>query len=345
MAQIDSDARIRKLSVDDLHDEHCKAFAQALRNVLSSDTAQLTFGQIVDGLPIASVESDHLKGSVVDVYHPVHTKHTELCAGVLDRLQKIWKEHDIKSLRFDSTLVHAYNSTPPGSRAFQTRLIEMIAVTVHQIGVQLFQSEINFHQNDGLMNWVYPEDSDFWHDHETMPPTLFVHPQYCDYNQYPEGVADGVGYWAESRILGGVVLFDRRAPYTSLSPSNILGIDPNAIYFHSDGMHVTYRIYQLLEKQRQDLLQFLLSDITPPTECPIPIHGTRENLNRVDPEEPIIDTGVYRDLWERKGLGPDDVDPRTGDVCQNLDYPTYDEFWEAKKRAAYRRRKFEEETS
>jgi hypothetical protein len=44
------------------------------------------------------------------------------------------------------------------------------------------------------------------------PPTLFMHNWYCYYDNYPEGVADGVGYWAEARILGGVVLFDGRQP-------------------------------------------------------------------------------------------------------------------------------------
>jgi hypothetical protein len=30
-----------------------------------------------------------------------------------------------------------------------------------------------------------------------------------EHAQYPEGIADMVGYWAKDRILGGVVLFDR----------------------------------------------------------------------------------------------------------------------------------------
>jgi hypothetical protein len=47
-----------------------------------------------------------------------------------------------------------------------------------------------------------------------MPPTLFFHQWYTDYELYPNGVADAVGFWAEARILGGVVLFDRRDPKT-----------------------------------------------------------------------------------------------------------------------------------
>lgn len=43
-------------------------------------------------------------------------------------------------------------------------------------------------------------------------PTLFLHRNYQDFKQYPNEVADIVGYWAEAQIFGGVVLFDRRKP-------------------------------------------------------------------------------------------------------------------------------------
>lgn len=39
-----------------------------------------------------------------------------------------------------------------------------------------------------------------------------MHKNYRDFEQYPNGVADIVGYWAEAQIFGGVVLFDRRKP-------------------------------------------------------------------------------------------------------------------------------------
>ena len=40
-------------------------------------------------------------------------------------------------------------------------------------------------------------------------PTDFMHENYCALQQYPRGVADVVGYWAEYHLFGGVVLFDR----------------------------------------------------------------------------------------------------------------------------------------
>ena len=40
-------------------------------------------------------------------------------------------------------------------------------------------------------------------------PTPLLHLEYKDHDQYPQGVGDMVGYWAEIQVFGGVVLFDR----------------------------------------------------------------------------------------------------------------------------------------
>jgi hypothetical protein len=133
-----------------------------------------------------------------------------------------------------------------------------------------------------------------------------------------------VGYWAEARILGGVVLFDRRQQDTT-----------DAIYFHSDRYNITYRIYQLLPEQRKALLDFLISTGPSPTN-PLPTLGDERNRIRVDPEEPIQATGIYRDLWERKDLllyGPDE---RRRDVWDVREYPTLDDFSAAQRRARER---------
>ena len=147
-----------------------------------------------------------------------------------------------------------------------------------------------------------------------------------------------VGYWAEARILGGVVLFDRR------NPDAVPDADPNAVYFHSDREGITYRIYQLLPEQRNALLDFLLADETP-SVCPFPILGDQSNRIRVDPEEPIPTTGIYRDLWERKDLSPDAGDIRLKDVWDKLQYPTREDYGASQRRAYARKRKIWEESS
>src|SRR4051794_9885240 len=86
-------------------------------------------------------------------------------------------------------------------------------------------------------------------------------------------------------------------------------------------MKVTYRICRLLDTQKQALLNLLLynGDETPPS--PLPIIPTEENDDRVDPEEPILETGIYRDPWERKDRPVANGDARMRDVFSSLDWP------------------------
>jgi hypothetical protein len=106
----------------------------------------------------------------------------------------------------------------------------MVAVAVHQIAVILFKLDTSQHKDDRITEWVPPKTDTLYRmfrEHGTLP-TMFVHSWYVDHDQYPDGVAEMIGYWAESRILGGVVLLDRRPADLSA------GVDPDTIYFHSD---------------------------------------------------------------------------------------------------------------
>lgn len=207
----------------------------------------------------------------------------------------------------------------------------MVAVAVHQIAVTLFKLNMSLHKDNDITEWAPPKsDTLYWTWFPNGPlPTLFNHPWYVDHDQYPNGAADMAGYWAESRILGGVVLFDRR----KLADGS--AVDPHAVYFHSDRKDVTYRIYQLLPEQKQILLDFLIADIPPAS--PLPILGDENNRTRVDPEELIEATGIYRDIWERKEFPPDALDQRLRDVWDRLDFPTKEDKFAAGERAADRR--------
>lgn len=65
----------------------------------------------------------------------------------------------------------------------------------------------------------------------------------------------------------------------------------------------------------------------------MPIHGDRNNRTRIDPEEPIAETGIYRDKWERAPLGPKDYDIRLKDVMDLFNYLSEEEFFDAGHRA------------
>lgn len=114
------------------------------------------------------------------------------------------------------------------------RLIEILAVLCHGLAVHLYQSY------DGGFHKPEPPDPIIWHDElfPNMPPppprkalpAELYHSSYGFWQQYPNGIADIVGYWVEYRLFGGVVLFDRgetgfevRSPsYISLAGSFLL---------------------------------------------------------------------------------------------------------------------------
>jgi hypothetical protein len=161
---------------------------------------------------------------------------------------------------------------------------------------------------------------------------MFTHGWYTDHQDYPNKVADMVGYWAENRIFGGVVLFNHNLDQT------------DAIYLHPNREFTTYRICRLLPEQQQALLQFACN--TKPVPNPLPILVDKSNTERFDPEERLEDTGVYRDLWERryrpyKGYPGCDIRPK--DVFSRHDYPVLEDRWKSSSRAHERKRQWEDE--
>ena len=123
-------------------------------------------------------------------------------------------------------------------------------------------------------------------------PTPFCHPEYVMADQYPDGDADVVGYWAENRIFGGVVLLDR-----SDSWDDRRNPEPN-VFLHSSYYDVTFRVWRALDEQQQDLVDFLLSR-SPAEACPFPLLASEKNLDRIDPQY-ATSQKVYRDFWERR---------------------------------------------
>jgi hypothetical protein len=158
---------------------------------------------------------------------------------------------------------------------------------------------------------------------------MFFHDWYLSHDRYPNGVADMVGYWAESRILGGVVLFDRRQPIPESD------VDQDAVYIHPDRENVTYRICRLTSDKMLQLLKFLTAEV--PDHSPLPILPDEKNDYRIDPEESPEETGIYRDIWDRSELREDAYDQRLRDVWNKLDYLTHSDKGNAADRALERR--------
>ncbi|KAK3291671.1 uncharacterized protein B0H64DRAFT_330625 [Chaetomium fimeti] len=328
-----------KVPVSGLPERHHDVFEHAVRNVLSTETARTTYAQIIDGFPIASVAQDK-RWYDIDYEHPVFkSNHDQLCPGAWEKMEEFHASFDIDVLSMDERvsrpidltpgpslygirwiqttnnintviqLLHAYSAESVGSRAFQLRLIEMVAVAVHQLAVMLHKLG-DLKQHDEWKSWK-PPNRYIGPDYSPDPkpyPTLFVHCHFRAYPQYPDGVADMVGYWAENRILGGVVLFDRGES----------GNQCREVFFHSDRKNVTDRIYALTEEQKQNLSAFFAHTSNQQSSL-LPIVGDSRNRVRVNHEDAVFMFHVYRDRWEREVLDYRQYPRRCKEIA--LDYP------------------------
>ncbi|KAI1271876.1 hypothetical protein F5Y07DRAFT_413172 [Xylaria sp. FL0933] len=322
---------LNRISISLLDSYHYKAFAIAIHRVLATDLALETYSQIIDGLPLSKVAWDRYSGRL-DRRHPI-SLHTKLCTEAFEVAKSMRDQLDMRVFSFEPKvsiqnqltpsdlkvnrpiqLLQLFQSATPRSRRFQLRLLELVAVTLHQIAIYLFQNGPRLHDRhcsysqdpennshiDAITSWKPPPSR--WPGKEPWP-TLFAHPAFTAHEQYPAGVADMVGYWAEDRILGGVALFDRSKTWDD-------EIEEPNVYFQSSRPKRTYQIYQLTDKQQQELLRFLSLRLDHDSSsrrgdeednfCPLPIsfsHGENDNL--VDPEFAVVRSKIYRDPWER----------------------------------------------
>jgi hypothetical protein len=113
-------------------------------------------------------------------------------------------------------LLSAFQRAHLGTRQFELRLIELVAVACHQIAVHLYALDEGHHKHHSYDEWRdSPGAREF--PGQYVVPTPFYHSSYIVDQQYPNGVADIVGYWAEAKIFGGVVIFDRGESGTEVS--------------------------------------------------------------------------------------------------------------------------------
>lgn len=72
---------------------HRGVFDRATLNVLSTELAKVTYAQIIDGFPLASVAQETAGNGLPD-WHPLFDTHKELCPGVLEKTEEFWAQFD-----------------------------------------------------------------------------------------------------------------------------------------------------------------------------------------------------------------------------------------------------------
>lgn len=215
-------------SPEHLDIEHLQPLRRALINFLSVPISEFTYAQIIDGQPTSDVyAADHFFSDDLTV-----SDHEELCPGSIEKTRAFRSDFNVLDLVFEpkvstperevtdshnlTTLLQtlqAYHETLPGSIAWKLRLLELVASACHDIAVHLYQMDDGVHKHREHEEWLPEKLASFSEkslDRNSLPPpTLFWNGRYAESSRYPNGLADVVGYWAETQIFGGVVLFDR----------------------------------------------------------------------------------------------------------------------------------------
>src|SRR4051812_21695747 len=94
--------------------------------------------------------------------------------------------------------------------------MEIVTIACHDLAAILFQqSDGGCHKGchtwkpEPIITTSFGSSDSIYSPSPDPTPTVFYHTSYRAFDQYPNGVADIVGYWAESQLFGGVVVFDR----------------------------------------------------------------------------------------------------------------------------------------
>ncbi|OAA62762.1 hypothetical protein SPI_04302 [Niveomyces insectorum RCEF 264] len=300
------------ISLEHTETEHLDIFRQAFYSVMRLPDVESTYAQIVDGLPLRDVyrESHWPVPAVV-------AAHECLCPGALERVRAVREQVDVNTLLFHPEAVQAYQNNKIGSMAFYLRLIELLAVACHQMAAALYERNDSLHSRAVLEAAMAGDRAAVpgnrpW-ERDSLPQNTYLFNRYYEWPaQYPRGVADVVGYWAETRIFGGVAVFDR-----GTSDRGCEGV-----YFHSDRKNYGNTLYPPTEAQLHTLLRFLHpssssptlssfsssappSPLSPPpaaatpSPCPLPITPSQENRWRWDAGYAFLYWHIYRDRYER----------------------------------------------
>lgn len=89
-------------NLDILDEVHKSTFGQALMNILSTDVAEFTYAQILDGLP---TEDSLREGYPWMEGHPVNElEHQQLCAGFIDKAREFRIQFDLSQLNLDDSV-------------------------------------------------------------------------------------------------------------------------------------------------------------------------------------------------------------------------------------------------
>lgn len=210
---------LTNVSVEKLQD-----LKTVFQHVLAMSIARDTYAQIIDGTPTRTPFSDEMKKINSTFYKTIidsdKTKPTDKAMQKYEEVQpKIEPQDLVIDLKVNNTswiIIHLaktnstqvaqnYQDAPPGSRENHLRLLEIAAASVHSLAVMIYASK----HEEMDVNPPEPPGGHLRQFHDTDGYYVnFYHTKYKRFQDFPFGLLNVVGYWAETELFGGVVLFE-----------------------------------------------------------------------------------------------------------------------------------------
>ncbi|KAF2803398.1 uncharacterized protein BDZ99DRAFT_526751 [Mytilinidion resinicola] len=293
-----------KVSVNDLGLEHQEALREILTKVIATEIAKETYAQIIEGLPLLRVFEDCFNVTKREDL----TAHGHLSSDSIAILKKFKGNFNFDILQFDAKTARAYQNTTFDLREFKLRLLEMIAVACHKIAALLYKevkgdaipTERILYQPPPI---TYPPSYDgtlrkpVARSPYLVLPTDFYHMSYQAMEQYPDGIADVVGYWAELRILGAWWCLIGGRVEKRFCKDAFLHPQPHQRMMHQLHDHQIDQLVNFESVKKESALDGV--EIILP---PLPFQNERYS-RRLD-EWDALDQNIFRDMHERRWDAP-----------------------------------------
>lgn len=201
-----------------------------LTTIRALPIARDTLAQVIEGRPTRTPFSDEFKKSRSTFHKTIivndNVKPSHKAVQKFDEIKTAFAPQDliidleVRSLSILmilypvqtdlAQLAQRYQDAPRGSREYLLHLLEIAAASVHALASSLYASshknmEIKPPEPQGGHSRLFDRTDEFY--------VNFYHTDYQEFEKYPFGLLNVVGYWAEAEIFGGVVLFEHEGEH------------------------------------------------------------------------------------------------------------------------------------
>ncbi|KMP05665.1 hypothetical protein CIRG_05346 [Coccidioides immitis RMSCC 2394] len=260
-----------------LDDCHARRVIQALRRILATEVAEESFSMLIDGRLTMKALRACRRIRLGEDYDEI-AKYTGPSQDTISMFRSLREQFDLSHVLIKASSAERFqrSDVQASSADFQRGLLDLVVSMVHDLAVSIFEE---------LHRSKYQNTPHQGPERALLPD--FRHPKYLQSYLYPHGPIELVGYWMETRLFGGVVVFEHGNP---------LG-EPGAPW-----IHFPYEGIMRMSDKQLDAFTQLAFTISPVSDA-----AAVSNLLpfKAEPDAQYVDSfdaykfGLFRNCFER----------------------------------------------